>query len=268
MFLLVNPVIEEVKSNLTYSITFLIGVIWTLYKSGLLKNSLEYYKKITHYFQDAKDYKGVVIPTTFTLFVPFFLQNLVEQIYHSGKLLQFSAFSLSIIIAFLSFFLAQAGLSYRRYKEKKELARSFLSSIFIEMEANINNLIRNHDVIFTELIMIKGGRYRLTPLIPLQNHSIDLVLRNSPDILVKRDLLQSMTTIFRLIDEANSKSRIRESLWSSVNITYALSESMSKRRGILQSLKELDDDILLTFRFLNSSIVQEIDKIKDLIDER
>lgn len=195
------------------------------------------------------------------------MKMLPEHIPSADGVFHFLLSPPALLVAFLSVFLTQLIVICRGIKEKKKKIEALLLSMYLEMEASADGLDRNDDVLAIELRMIDQGSYCLKPLTPIYNDVIHLMLKNSPQTLVKHELLIDMTHIFRLVNEFNSQSRVRESLWLSINIA-SLSDASEGRQGIMKSLKSFDENgLMLTSKFLSGLIEKTLPKVRKLVNK-
>lgn len=199
--------------------------------------------------------------------INFVLETLPKHIPSADGVFHFLSSPPTLLVAGLSVVLTQLIVIYRGTKEKKKEIGALLLSMYLEMEASADGLDRNNDVLAIELRMLNQGSYYLKPLTPIYNDVIHLMLKNSPQTLVKHELLVDMTHILRLVNEFNSQSRVRESLWLSINIA-SLSDASRGTQGIMKSLKSFDENgLMLTSKFLSSLIEKTLPKVRKLVNE-
>lgn len=201
--------LEEASKNSISITVFFIGLFWLLYrirhtKDEALRETIE--ASIQWCKQRINDHSGIIIPSIFTLFAPFILPSIFER-QRTGEA---TPSLLPFFIPVLSFFLGQLSISRQKRQTKAETQRKVILTVFDEVLHNIRMLEDNRERLIKESTHIQHNKYKFIMLSLLRKASLEIALRNSPEILIERDLFMDARPMIYLIDEINEVIAARQ----------------------------------------------------------
>ena len=239
---LVVDMLEEIKNNIIAISVFLSGLFWIAYKLKLVNYGLQLYRNRIN------DRYGIVIPSILTLLLPFIFQAFSNQTIPD---------IFKFILPVLTFYLGQITISYQKNRERDEQNKKIYLSIVHEIIENIKIIGKNNSLLDQEISIIEKNQYLITPIYSLKNESLNLILKLSPETLIRNDLMIAISDVIYLTKETNELIESRSNFMASLRTLIVLNGF----DNYSSDLKKYDQNILTNIISLKSMFENILPKI-------